>query len=57
MCVATNAWSEALTVSLPQCIDAGVASHLIDGARRIALAIMEAGTPIPSSAVPAALSD
>jgi hypothetical protein len=57
MCVATNARSEALTISLPQCIDASVASLLMYGAGRIAFAIVEAGSPIPSSALPAALSD
>jgi len=42
MCVATNAWSEALAISLPQCIDASVASLLMDWAGRIAFAIVEA---------------
>jgi hypothetical protein len=40
MCVATNTWSEALTISLPQCIDASVASLLMDRTGRIAFAII-----------------
>jgi len=57
MCVATNAWSEALTISLPQGIDASVASLLRDGAGCIAFAIVEAGSPILSPAPLATLWD
>ena len=58
MCVATNAGSETFTISLPQCINASVASLVTNGTGRIAFAIVEAGSPIPSSsAFPPALSD
>jgi len=52
MCVATSAGSEALTISLPQCIDTSFASVVMDGTGRIAFGTVEAGSPNPSSAFP-----
>jgi hypothetical protein len=49
MCVATNARCETVTIGLPQRIDASVASGLLDGAGRIAFAIIEAGSRRPFS--------
>jgi len=57
MRVATNARSEALAVSLPECIDASVASILMDGGGRIAFAFAGAGSSGQSPAPLATLSD
>src|SRR5580693_9482882 len=51
VCVAANAWSEALAIGLPERVDASVSPILIDGAGRIGFVTTGDGSHIPLAAL------